>query len=117
MRDWYSKSADAIVSKFVKYSQPHHWAFLAKLYATDGVRFSSGMDHLACFIPGMLALGYLHGFPEAHLTAAKNLTHTCYEMYHQSTSGLSPDGVTFNINKNSQTDFHTSVSTLREISL
>ena len=79
-------------------------AFLARLYNANG-HFKPNMDHLACFVPGMLALGYLHGFPEAHLEVARNLTHTCYELYHQSPSGLSPDEVTFLTTKNSRVDF------------
>ena len=39
------------------------------------------MDHLVCFLPGTLALGYAHGLPESHMDLAKKLTRTCYEMY------------------------------------
>ena len=97
------------MTKFVKYSQPHHMAFLPQLHSKDGNSFHPKMDHLSCFAAGMLALGYLHGFPEAHLVTAQNLTHTCYQMYHQSPTGLSPDEVTFNTNKQSSLDFRASV--------
>ena len=84
-------------------------AFLAKLLP-DGRSAVNSMDHLACFAPGMLALGYLHGFPKSHLSVAKNLTHTCYELYHRSPCGLGPDETSFNTNIHSKTDFYTKVS-------
>lgn len=83
--------------------------FLAQLNSPGGGSYSTRMEHLACFLPGMLALGYLHGFPKNHLDVAKNLTRTCYEMYHRSPSGLSPDSVVFNQNQFSKTDFHFAV--------
>lgn len=83
--------------------------FLAVLHSTGGGSYTTKMEHLACFVPGMLALGYLHGFPKAHLDMAENLTHTCYQMYHNSPSGLSPDIVSFNQNKFATTDFHSVV--------
>ena len=108
-RGWYSKAVNTILTKFLKYSGLNHMAFLARLYDTSARGYSPNMDHLACFVPGMLALGYLHGFPEAHLEAAKNLTHTCYELYHQSPSGLRPDEVIFHTTKSTIVDFATLV--------
>ncbi|OWZ05626.1 Glycoside hydrolase [Phytophthora megakarya] len=49
------------------------------------------MEHLTCFVPGMLALGYYHGMPTSHLELAKDLTETCVQMYLQSTSHLAPE--------------------------
>lgn len=56
------------------------------------------MDHLACFLPAMLALGAHEGAVqgarrEQYMTLAKNLTRTCWEMYNQMPTGaltLSP---------------------------
>ena len=110
-RGWYSKAANTILTKFLKYSGLNHMAFLAGLYDANTDEFSPYMDHLSCFAPGMLALGYLHGFPEAHLEVAKNLTHTCYELYHQSPSGLSPDVVVFYTTKSARVDFSSRVCT------
>lgn len=58
------------------------------------------MDHLLCFVPGMLALGTLYETQdlkknEKHLDIAKKLMKTCYEMYHRQRTGLSPDIVSF----------------------
>ena len=85
-------------------------AFAARLQTSDGQHFRPSMDHLSCFLPGMLALGYLHGFPKSHLQMARNLTHTCYQLYHQSPCGLSPDEVVFFTNQQSKVDFRSSVS-------
>ena len=56
------------------------------------------MDHLVCFMGGMLALGS-HNIP-ARLTAgdlelAENYGETCYNMYKQMATGLSPEIVRF----------------------
>ena len=50
------------------------------------------MDHLACFVPGMLALGVSHGAvtgpkAEQYQAVAANMTYTCYQMYKQQPTG------------------------------
>ena len=110
IRKWYEHSANQIMTKFIKFSRPNHMAFPAILENSDGTDFRATMDHLACFLPGMLALGYLHGFPQTHLQMARNLTNTCYQFYHQSPSGLSPEEVMFFTHTHSQTDFHPMVT-------
>ena len=57
------------------------------------------MDHLVCFVPGMLALGVRAGAltaPDAaalaakeasYLDAAARVTHTCWQMYHTQPTG------------------------------
>jgi len=61
-------------------------------------RLEKKMDHLVCFVPGMLALGAQH-IPEVHdehMDLAKRLVRTCYEMYARQTTGLAPEYVRFN---------------------
>jgi mannosyl-oligosaccharide alpha-1,2-mannosidase len=59
------------------------------------------MDHLACFVPGMLALGLMHGVTDdpavsdQHFRAAEELTDTCYAMYKLVPTGLAPESVQF----------------------
>ena len=53
-------------------------------------------DHLVCFMGGTLALGYLNGMPKEHLDLARELTHTCYQMYARMPAKLSPEIVFFN---------------------
>ncbi|KAL3131586.1 hypothetical protein ABBQ38_007885 [Trebouxia sp. C0009 RCD-2024] len=59
------------------------------------------MDHLVCFLPGVFALGHLHGVSTGgrnepdDLEIAKQLMLTCYEMYRRMPTGLSPEIVFF----------------------
>lgn len=51
------------------------------------------MDHLVCFVPGLLALGAAH-IPEVreeHMALATKLMRTCYEMYSRQPTGLAPE--------------------------
>jgi mannosyl-oligosaccharide alpha-1,2-mannosidase len=57
------------------------------------------MDHLACFVSGMLMLGS-RTLPKDETepyweVLAAELTRTCYEMYHRTPTGLSPEYVSF----------------------
>ncbi|XP_020837458.1 endoplasmic reticulum mannosyl-oligosaccharide 1,2-alpha-mannosidase isoform X2 [Phascolarctos cinereus] len=61
---------------------------------TGDMRFQ---DHLVCFLPGTLALGAHNGLTADHMELAKALIETCYQMYHQIETGLSPEIVYFNI--------------------
>lgn len=49
------------------------------------------MDHLACFVPGMLALGAHGDSYEDDMQLARELMSTCYQMYAHSPSGLAPE--------------------------
>lgn len=61
-------------------------------------------DHLVCFLPGTLALGAHHGLPADHMELAKQLMETCYQMYAQMETGLSPEIVHFNMHEGSIRD-------------
>ncbi|ELR62708.1 UDP-N-acetylhexosamine pyrophosphorylase-like protein 1 [Bos mutus] len=54
-------------------------------------------DHLVCFLPGTLALGAHHGLPAEHMELAQALMDTCYQMYRQMETGLSPEIAHFNL--------------------
>jgi len=59
------------------------------------------MEHLTCFVPGMLALGVKKRGDESRhaaknkrdLTVAKALTYTCVQMYERQPTGISPEYV------------------------
>eukprot|EP00908_Phaeocystis_cordata_P027253 Transcript_9809.p2 GENE.Transcript_9809~~Transcript_9809.p2 ORF type:complete len:177 (-),score=78.17 Transcript_9809:49-579(-) len=60
------------------------------------------MEHLACFAPGMLALGVLRGgarLPRAaaanHTRLATQLATTCWRLYADAPTGLAPDTIRF----------------------
>ncbi|XP_075403801.1 endoplasmic reticulum mannosyl-oligosaccharide 1,2-alpha-mannosidase-like [Tenrec ecaudatus] len=56
-------------------------------------QFQARMEHFACFLPGTLALGVRHGLNDDHMELAQALMKTCYQMYQQFNSGLSPEVV------------------------
>jgi mannosyl-oligosaccharide alpha-1,2-mannosidase len=56
---------------------------------------SSTMDHLTCFVPGMLAIGSKIFANEEDLVVAEGLLETCVHMYRTSKTGLSPETWTF----------------------
>ena len=73
------------------------------LYVTDTYhgRPSHTLEHLSCFLPGLLALGvqalgdeYLPPkMKEVHQWAAEGLAYTCYLTYVDQETGLGPDEV------------------------
>ena len=65
---------------------------LATRWPTCRTQVDPKMDHLACFVPGMLALGVSHGAVKGQKAAqyqsvAENMTYTCYQMYKQQPTG------------------------------
>ena len=67
-------------------------------------------EHLACFLPGTLALGVIHGLDRSHLDMAKELMRTCYQMYRSMPTGLSPEVAVFNMRPDGKRDVDTLVS-------
>jgi len=84
---------------------------------TEDIKHFNKMDHLVCFLPGTLILGYYHFSPLAaeyrlkynletpqpkinpryngHLKMAQVLGRTCYHMYSKMGTGLAPEIATF----------------------
>jgi hypothetical protein len=60
------------------------------------------MDHLVCFVPGMLILGVekVSAHKNTHTELAKQLMRTCYETYARQASGLSPEITRFDDREN-----------------
>lgn len=65
-----------------------------------------------CFLPGVLALGAHNGLPADHMDLAKQLMKTCYQMYVQMETGLSPEIVHFNTHEGSSQDMDVKVRKL-----
>jgi len=109
-RDWYLSSMDGMKKHLLRQSEPSKLSFVGE--EING-RFSPKMarlqicvsiciiflsqDHLVCYLAGTLALGAHNGAPEDHLKIAKDLAYTCYQMYEQMATGLSPEIVYFNM--------------------
>lgn len=72
----------------------------------SGKDFKPKMDHLTCFLPGTLLLGYYNGMPESHKQLAQDLLETCFQMYMKQPTLLAPEIVYFNLNGESETDIY-----------
>lgn len=67
-------------------------------------------DHLVCYLPGTLLIGTRHGLPKEYISLATELMYTCYQMYEQMPTGLSPEIVHFNTSQHSTEDIYVKVS-------
>ena len=66
-------------------------------------------DHLVCYLPGTLLIGIRHGLSKEYISLAMELMYTCYQMYEQMPTGLSPEIVHFNTSQNSMNDIYVKV--------
>lgn len=107
-RSMYDESVAGIKKKLIAYSEPNKLTYIAEL-EPNMPKLSPKMDHLVCFAGGMFALGATGGLPvdtarrtkwttaqEDEFRLGMELTHTCFEMYNQTLSGLAPEIVHFN---------------------
>ncbi|KAL7391187.1 hypothetical protein ABVT39_005664 [Epinephelus coioides] len=97
----YLQAIEGVKKNLLQKSSPNGLTFVGEL--SHG-QFSPKMDHLVCFLPGTLALGAHHGLPADHMDLAKQLMETCYQMYVQMETGLSPEIVHFNMHQGSNRD-------------
>lgn len=73
----------------------------------SGKDFKPKMDHLTCYLPGTLLLGYHKAsMPESHLKLAHELLHTCYMTYMTTPTKLAPEITYFNLEGESATDLY-----------
>ncbi len=98
-RRMYDASMDGMTELLLKRSSPSRLAYIADW---DGMNTQDKMDHLVCFVPGMLALGAFNaaGTPgeinaQRDLINAKALAYTCWQMYERHATGISPEFVVF----------------------
>ncbi|GAB1607422.1 endoplasmic reticulum mannosyl-oligosaccharide 1,2-alpha-mannosidase-like isoform X1 [Argonauta hians] len=94
-RDDYLEAIKGIKLHLLRESEPSKLVYVGELLS--GRNFSPKMDHLVCYLPGTLALGYMHGLGEDHLEMAKKLMKTCFNMYNRMQTKLSPEIVYFNM--------------------
>ncbi|KAJ7746460.1 glycoside hydrolase family 47 protein [Mycena maculata] len=101
MRDLYIRSANAILEQLL-YIGSHR----DLLYVTELKRAkpTNRFEHLACFLPALLALGVetpalglTAGERERHSWAAEGLAQTCWAVYNDTATGLSPDDLIFDM--------------------
>lgn len=98
-RNMYDKAMDGMHNDLVRTSQPSGLTYIGD--KNDG-KFAPKMDHLVCFMGGLLALGAYTdplGLDSARairdLKTGKALTYTCYQMYARMKTGISPEFVEF----------------------
>ncbi|XP_032905068.1 endoplasmic reticulum mannosyl-oligosaccharide 1,2-alpha-mannosidase isoform X1 [Amblyraja radiata] len=97
----YLQAIEGVTTNLIRKSEPNKLTFVGELSHNQ---FSPKMDHLVCFLPGTLALGVHHGLSANHMKLAKELIETCYQMYAQIETGLSPEIVYFNQNPHNAKD-------------
>lgn len=111
LEDWLY-AVKGIEEKLVRQSKPNNLTFVGELLSDS---FSPKMDHLVCFLPGNLALGAMllktnPSLPQDQINSlmklAEELTETCYKMYSQMETGLSPELVYFNTFDGSTQDLY-----------
>ncbi|XP_032564245.1 endoplasmic reticulum mannosyl-oligosaccharide 1,2-alpha-mannosidase isoform X2 [Chiroxiphia lanceolata] len=90
----YMRAIEGVKKHLLQRSAPKKLTFVGEL--AHG-HFSAKMDHLVCFLPGTLALGAHNGLDADHMKLAEALIETCYQMYAQVETGLSPEIVHFNL--------------------
>jgi mannosyl-oligosaccharide alpha-1,2-mannosidase len=98
-RRMYDAAMQGLTDVLLKKSTPSALRYVADW---NGASTEDKMDHLVCFVPGMLALGAFtaagtEGEAAAvrDLTNAKALAYTCYQMYERMATGIAPEFVTF----------------------
>ncbi|GAB2219991.1 hypothetical protein Droror1_Dr00007632 [Drosera rotundifolia] len=83
------------LQSLVRRTTPSSYAYLCE---KNGDSFIDKMDELACFVPGMLALGslgYGPGDSEKFLTLAEELAWTCYNFYQLTPTKLAGENYFF----------------------
>jgi Glycosyl hydrolase family 47 len=98
-REMYDKAMEGMHNELLQKSTPSGLTFIAD---KNGGHLDTKMDHLVCFMGGLLALGaYTDPLgldsPRAQrdLTSARALTYTCYQMYARMNTGISAEFVQF----------------------
>ncbi|CAN6988975.1 unnamed protein product [Brassica oleracea var. botrytis] len=94
-REMWEKSMKGLLSLINK-STPSSFTYIRE---KNGNNFIDKMDELACFAPGMLALGALGYGPDEEkkfLTLAEELAWTCYNFYQSTPTKLAGENYFFN---------------------
>ncbi|XP_039287462.1 endoplasmic reticulum mannosyl-oligosaccharide 1,2-alpha-mannosidase isoform X2 [Nilaparvata lugens] len=90
LKDDYLEAVEGIKKWLVRRTPKSDLVFIGEL--KGGTHdFVPKMDHLVCYLPGTLALGYHNGLPEDHLKLALDLMETCYQTYAQRPTFLAPE--------------------------
>ncbi|XP_014671533.1 PREDICTED: endoplasmic reticulum mannosyl-oligosaccharide 1,2-alpha-mannosidase-like [Priapulus caudatus] len=104
LKDDFMEAVEGIKKHMWKKSASNNLSFIGELLR--GTSFSPKMDHLVCYFAGALGLGWQYGLgiDDELLDMAQELMHTCYQMYAQMPTFLSPEIAHFNMLPGSKDD-------------
>ncbi|XP_022161998.1 endoplasmic reticulum mannosyl-oligosaccharide 1,2-alpha-mannosidase [Myzus persicae] len=109
LKDDYLEAIDGIITQLVRTSPKRNLTYIGELKA--GTRdFHPKMDHLVCYLPGTLALGVHYGMPSSHMRFAEKLMETCYRMYADQPTFLSPEIVYFGTKVDVNQDMYVNIN-------
>jgi len=94
LKNDYLEAVDGIITQLVRTSPRRNLTYIGELKASSR-DFLPKMDHFVCYLPGTLALGVRNGMPFSHMRLAEKLMDTCYHMYSDQPTFLSPENVYF----------------------
>lgn len=101
-REMYDKAIDSMHKELLQTSTPSHLVYIADKDGGGRGGIDHKMDHLVCFMGGLLALGaYTDPLgleserAQRDLRTGKALAYTCYQMYARMNTGISPEFVQF----------------------
>lgn len=102
-REMYDKAIEGMHNELLQTSTPSGLTYIAD---KNSGKIDHKMDHLVCFMGGLLALGAYtdplgleSSRAQRDLRTAKALTYTCYQMYARMNTGISAEYVQFHPGK------------------
>ncbi|XP_053685863.1 endoplasmic reticulum mannosyl-oligosaccharide 1,2-alpha-mannosidase isoform X2 [Sabethes cyaneus] len=102
--DDYQTAIRGVINQLVRTTPKEKHLYIGELIG--GKTFKPKMDHLTCYLPGTLLLGYKNGMPKTHLKLATDLLETCYQTYMKQPTQLAPEISYFNLNGESEYDIY-----------
>ncbi|KAG0197985.1 mannosyl-oligosaccharide alpha-1,2-mannosidase [Mortierella sp. GBA30] len=105
-KDMYDHAIGGVKKHLLGRTIPNNLLFVGEISKYEPQNLAPKMDHLACFLGGSMALASTEGHPlneqtsprsrfstaqEENFKIAEDLTESCYEMYHQTETGLAPE--------------------------
>ncbi|XP_058465383.1 endoplasmic reticulum mannosyl-oligosaccharide 1,2-alpha-mannosidase [Malaya genurostris] len=102
--DDYQTAIRGVINQLVRKTPNEKHLYIGELI--NGKDFKPKMDHLTCYLPGTLLLGYKNGMPKSHLKLASDLLETCYQTYMKQPTQLAPEISYFNLNGESESDIY-----------
>jgi len=106
----YKNAIDGVINLLVKRTPRENHLYVGELINGKSKDFKPKMDHLVCFLPGTLLLGYKNGMPDTHLELAQDLLETCYQTYRKQPTLLAPEITYFNLNGEGESDMYVKIN-------